>query len=145
MEKLDEKPGITVYTTDPCARCIRAKDLLRLRGLEYEEVNLDKDPVGRRELAALTDLEQVIPQETCLTFAGGASSSACTPDQFEQRRIVVEDTCNGAPYAKAISSAQEAVIKLEVSNFTDITDRPEIFFDLRSGAALRACSSREHE
>ena len=54
MEKLDEKPGITVYTTDPCARCIRAKDLLRLRGLEYEEVNLAKDPVGRRELAEFT-------------------------------------------------------------------------------------------
>ena len=94
---------------------------------ETKVVNLDGDP----------DLEQVIPQEPCLPFAGGASSSACTPDQFVQRRIVVEDTCNGAPYAKAISSAQEAVIKLEVSNFTDITDRPEIFFDLRSGAGGR--------
>ena len=49
-----EKAGITVYTTDPCARCIRAKDLLRLRRLEFVEVNLAKDPVGRRELAEFT-------------------------------------------------------------------------------------------
>ena len=48
------KPEITVYTTDPCARCIRAKDLLERRNLAYIEVNLAKDPVGRRELAAFT-------------------------------------------------------------------------------------------
>ena len=54
MEPFSEKIGITVYTTDPCARCIRAKDLLRLRGLTFVEVNLAKDPVGRRELAEFT-------------------------------------------------------------------------------------------
>jgi glutaredoxin 3 len=48
------KPAITVYTTDPCARCIRAKDLLRSRGLEFVEVNLAKDPTGRRRLAEFT-------------------------------------------------------------------------------------------
>jgi hypothetical protein len=90
-------------------------------------VNLDGDP----------ELEQVIPQEVCTTFAGGAGASACAPDQFAERRVVVEDTCNGAPYTRVISSAQEAVIKLKVSNFEDITDRPEIFFDLRSGAGGR--------
>ena len=53
-QRIDEKPGITVYTTDPCARCIRAKDLLLRRNLHFEEVNLAKDPVGRRELAMFT-------------------------------------------------------------------------------------------
>jgi glutaredoxin 3 len=48
------KPKITVYTTDPCARCIRAKDILRRRALAFEEINLAKDPVGRRELAEFT-------------------------------------------------------------------------------------------
>jgi glutaredoxin 3 len=47
-------PEITVYTTDPCRRCLRAKALLELHGLGYEEVNLAKDPQGRRELAAQT-------------------------------------------------------------------------------------------
>ena len=54
MEQANGKPEIMVYTTDPCARCIRAKDLLRLRHLEFVEVNLAKDPVGRRRLAEFT-------------------------------------------------------------------------------------------
>ena len=52
---------ITVYTTDPCARCIRAKDLLRARGLAFEEINLAKDPVGRRRLAEFTG-QMTFPQ-----------------------------------------------------------------------------------
>ena len=48
------KARITVYTTDPCARCIRAKELLLKHELAFEEINLAKDPVGRRELAAFT-------------------------------------------------------------------------------------------
>jgi glutaredoxin 3 len=47
-------PRIIVYTTDPCARCIRAKDLLARHDLAFAEVNLAKDPVGRRELAEFT-------------------------------------------------------------------------------------------
>jgi glutaredoxin 3 len=53
-QPIDQKPGITVYTTDPCARCIRAKDLLLRRNLPFEEVNLAKDPAGRCELATFT-------------------------------------------------------------------------------------------
>jgi glutaredoxin 3 len=48
------KPSITVYTTDPCARCIRAKDLLGKYELEFVEINLARDPVGRRELVEFT-------------------------------------------------------------------------------------------
>jgi glutaredoxin 3 len=54
MESDGKRPKITVYTTDPCARCIRAKDLLVKHKLEFVEVNLAKDPVGRRELAEFT-------------------------------------------------------------------------------------------
>ncbi len=75
--------------------------------------NLDGDP----------DLEQVIPQEV--------------PGIYPQRRIVISDTCSGAPYARVVSSEQDAAVVLEVSNFEDITPRPEIFFDLRSGAGAR--------
>jgi glutaredoxin 3 len=54
MENASKQPEIVVYTTDPCARCIRAKDLLSARGLSFREVNLAKDPVGRRRLADFT-------------------------------------------------------------------------------------------
>jgi glutaredoxin 3 len=49
-------PKITVYTTDPCSFCVRAKHLLQQRNLVYEEINLAKDPAGRAELLAKTGM-----------------------------------------------------------------------------------------
>lgn len=48
--------NITVYTTDPCSFCTRAKALLERRGLPYDEVNLAKDPSGRARLVELTGM-----------------------------------------------------------------------------------------
>ena len=45
---------IRLYTTDPCGFCRSAKSLLESRGVDYVEVNLAKDPVGRAELVELT-------------------------------------------------------------------------------------------
>jgi glutaredoxin 3 len=47
---------ITIYTTEPCSFCVRVKELMRLRGLEYEEINLAKDPDGRAELLQKTGM-----------------------------------------------------------------------------------------
>jgi glutaredoxin 3 len=47
---------ITVYTTDPCSFCIRVKQLLTTRGVEYHEVNLSKDPEGRAQLVERTGM-----------------------------------------------------------------------------------------
>ena len=52
---------ITVYTTDPCAYCTRAKMLLDTRGVSYEEVNLARDPDGRADLVSLTG-QMTFPQ-----------------------------------------------------------------------------------
>ena len=57
----DMTPEIVVYTTEPCGRCLRAKEMLNAHGLAYHEVNLVKDPVGRRELSALTG-QLTVPQ-----------------------------------------------------------------------------------
>jgi glutaredoxin 3 len=48
--------AVTVYTTDPCSFCLRAKQLLDARGIEYDEINLAKDPVGRTELLERTGM-----------------------------------------------------------------------------------------
>jgi hypothetical protein len=91
--------------------------------------NLDADP----------EPEQVSPQEVCLPPVplGGALGAACPVDQFGVRQIFVSDTCNGAPYSRSISGQQDAVIRLSIANFESITPRPEIFFDMRSGAGGR--------
>jgi glutaredoxin 3 len=49
-------PKITVYTTEPCPYCTRVKALLAKRELEYEEINLARDPEGRAELVARTGM-----------------------------------------------------------------------------------------
>ena len=47
---------VTVYTTDACPFCLRAKTLLAKRGIEYEEINLARDPDGRAELVTRTGM-----------------------------------------------------------------------------------------
>jgi glutaredoxin 3 len=48
--------NVLVYSTDPCSFCANAKTLLARRGIEFEEINLGKDPAGRSELAARTGM-----------------------------------------------------------------------------------------
>jgi glutaredoxin 3 len=48
--------AITVYSTDPCSFCTRVKGLLEARGLDFTEVNLSRDPVGRMELVSKTGM-----------------------------------------------------------------------------------------
>jgi glutaredoxin 3 len=47
---------VTVYTTDPCSFCVRVKALLKSRDVEFDEINLSKDPAGRVELARRTGM-----------------------------------------------------------------------------------------
>jgi glutaredoxin 3 len=47
---------IIVYSTEPCSFCERAKQLLELRKLSFEEINLAKDPAGRLELVEKTGM-----------------------------------------------------------------------------------------
>jgi glutaredoxin 3 len=52
---------VTLFTTDPCGFCKQAKALLAARGVEFEEVNLAKDPDGRADLIARTG-QMTFPQ-----------------------------------------------------------------------------------
>jgi glutaredoxin 3 len=47
---------ITLYTTDKCSSCLRAKALLTQRGMPFEEVNLSRDPDGRAALVERTGM-----------------------------------------------------------------------------------------
>jgi glutaredoxin 3 len=48
--------SITVYTTNACPFCVRAKALLDARGLAYEEIHLGRDPEDRANLAKKTGM-----------------------------------------------------------------------------------------
>lgn len=45
---------ITMYTTDWCSYCVRAKAFLDRKGLAYEEINLQDDPDFREKIRELT-------------------------------------------------------------------------------------------
>jgi glutaredoxin 3 len=47
---------ITLYTTDKCSSCVRAKALLTQRAVPFEEINLSRDHDGRVALVQRTGL-----------------------------------------------------------------------------------------
>jgi glutaredoxin 3 len=57
----DNNHRIIVFTTEPCGFCRQAKALLSARGLEYQEIDLAKDPVGRADLVKRTG-QMTFPQ-----------------------------------------------------------------------------------
>ena len=83
--------AVTVYTTDPCSFCLRAKQLLDARGIEYDEINLAKDPVGRTELLERTGMMS-FPQ----VLIGDAARSAGS-----RRRIAADRSGRLAELLKA--------------------------------------------
>ena len=47
-------PPITLYTSAVCGYCVAAKNFLRSRGLEWQEVRIDTDPAERERMVART-------------------------------------------------------------------------------------------
>lgn len=41
--------NITIYTTNNCAYCGMVKKFLRMKGQDYEEVNIEENPERQRE------------------------------------------------------------------------------------------------
>jgi glutaredoxin 3 len=53
---------VKMYTTQVCPYCVRAKALLRQRGVaQIEEIRIDVDPVQRDEMMRLTG-RRTVPQ-----------------------------------------------------------------------------------
>ncbi len=43
-------PKVTVYSTLLCPYCFAARRLLKSKGIEFEEIRVDKDPQKRQEM-----------------------------------------------------------------------------------------------
>lgn len=81
-------PRLTVYTTDWCGYCTRAKHLLEQRGLAYDEVNLDHDPAMRDrvfELGGRMTVPLIMLGDTPL---GGYNELAALDRSGELERLV---------------------------------------------------------
>lgn len=45
-------PHVQIYTSAICGYCVAAKNLLKQKGYDYEEVRVDLDPARREEMVA---------------------------------------------------------------------------------------------
>lgn len=55
-----------IYTKNNCTFCVQAKTLMNIRGIEFEELNMETNPAVRDELfekaAALNVVPRTVPQ-----------------------------------------------------------------------------------
>ncbi len=54
--------NVTIYTTTVCPYCIRAKQLLQRKDIEYVEVNLNTEPTEVREELMARNKQRTVPQ-----------------------------------------------------------------------------------
>jgi glutaredoxin 3 len=55
---------ITIYSTGICPICDKTKALLSKWGIPYQEVRVDEDRAGLREMAEITNGARTVPQIT---------------------------------------------------------------------------------
>jgi hypothetical protein len=91
------------------------------------------------------DLERVLARSLCEASDGTLSppqGTSCAAGTFPRHRIELDDTCAGQPRSLPLSTVQDFVARLRV---TDVDGNPtykEVFLDVRSGATGRGGESR---
>lgn len=53
---------IEMYTTAVCPYCVAAKNLLKARGLKWQELHMDRDPEARERMQARSGGARSVPQ-----------------------------------------------------------------------------------
>ena len=54
--------NVTVYTTKVCPYCTRAKQLLKSKNVEFEEVDISNDPELRMQVVEKSGGRRTVPQ-----------------------------------------------------------------------------------
>jgi len=71
--------SITMYTTNWCPDCRRAKNFLKERGVNFREVNIEEDATAEEIVLKANDGKSVVP-----TFDVGGRYFACSPFDAEE-------------------------------------------------------------
>lgn len=53
---------VEIYTTMFCPFCVRAKGLLKQKGVDFEEISVDGDPAKRQEMTERSQGGVTVPQ-----------------------------------------------------------------------------------
>jgi len=70
---------ITMYSTTWCPDCHRAKSFLKERGVDFREVDIEKDPSGEEIVIKANNGNRTVP-----TLEVGGRFFACSPFDAEQ-------------------------------------------------------------
>lgn len=55
-------PAVTIYTTPYCPYCLRAKALLKRKGVTFEEIDVSESPDLRQAMVARAGGSYTVPQ-----------------------------------------------------------------------------------
>lgn len=58
----DRVPSVTIYTRPTCGYCAMAKRLLTEKGLEYQEIDISREPERRAEMVERAHGRTTVPQ-----------------------------------------------------------------------------------
>ena len=58
----EEYGKVTMYVTTWCPYCVRAKALLKRKGVVVDEINIEEQPIDRAELARKAGGQRTVPQ-----------------------------------------------------------------------------------
>ena len=75
--------AITMYSTEWCPDCRRAKNFLKDRGVEFREVNIEQDPTGEAIVLQANNGRRKVP-----TLKVGERFFACSP--FDAQKLADE-------------------------------------------------------
>lgn len=53
---------VTIYTTNTCGYCFRAKNLLRKKNVDFTEIDVNADPAIRQALVLKANGQRSVPQ-----------------------------------------------------------------------------------
>jgi glutaredoxin 3 len=53
---------VEVYSTQYCPFCVRAKALLKNKGIEFREIDVTHDPAGREKMVELAGGRRTVPE-----------------------------------------------------------------------------------
>jgi len=65
--------NVVVYTTNYCPYCVKVKQLLKSKGVEFQEIDLSNDDTGRVELVNMSGGRKTVPQ----VFINGQHIGGC--------------------------------------------------------------------
>jgi glutaredoxin 3 len=83
--------GIKIYTTQYCGYCARAKELLRTKGLSFQEVDVTENDEMRVKLVQMTAGRRTVPQIFIGSEAIGGYADLVRLDQEGKLEAMLKD------------------------------------------------------